>query len=224
MEAVRKTEYTSTALDDSTIVGRVAKGEYELFEILMRRYNQRLYRIVRTYLKDEDEVQDAMQNTYLKAFDKIGQFHGDASFSTWLIRIGINESLLRLKSMKKGKVVYLHGAEKYALQIADSQMNAENKIIRQETKQLLETAIDSLPEKYRIVYMLREVEGLSTEEVCAMLSITESNLKVRLHRSKAILKEYLLTLSRESNVFEFGNARCDALVEHIMKKLASRVA
>jgi RNA polymerase sigma-70 factor (ECF subfamily) len=180
-----------------------------------------LYRVVRSYLKDEDEVRDAMQNTYLNAFDKLYQFHGDAAFSTWLIRIGINEALLRLKQMKKHREVSftpMGPDEEKAAQIPDRN-NPEKIIIRGEAQALLETAIDNLPEKYRIVYVLKEVEGLPSSEVMDALGLSDANVKVRLHRAKALLKESLYKLSVTSGIFEFGNSRCDALVSDVMKAI-----
>jgi RNA polymerase sigma factor (sigma-70 family) len=179
MEALRIDSTASRQLDDGEIVKRVVAGEKALFEILLRRYNQTLFRVVRSYLRDENEVQDAMQNAYLKAFDKLHQFQGHAAFSTWLIRIGINEALLRLKDMKKEKTIYLQpdytNAEKIN-QIADKQLNPEKMIIRQETKRILEHAIDMLPEKYRVIYILKEIEGLSNSQVMESLDITDANI------------------------------------------------
>jgi RNA polymerase sigma factor (sigma-70 family) len=220
MEVIKISDRLTSQLSDSDVVRRVISGEKELFEILMRRHNQTLYRVVRGYLRDEDEVRDAMQNAYLKAFDKLSQFHGDAAFSTWLIRIGINEALQRLKVLKRGKVIYMPaddvGSEKLNL-IPDKQINAEKVIIRQEMQQLLEHAIDSLPDKYRVVYMMKEVEGMSMDKIAECLEITESNVKVRLYRGRTILKETLLRLSSGTDAFEFGNSRCDALVNSVMK-------
>ena len=222
MKALSPQTENISLLTDRDVVIRVGRGESGLFEILMRRYNQRLFRILRGYLKDDEEVRDAMQNTYLKAFDKLQQFHGDASFSTWLIRIGINEALLRLKELKKVRAVFIHPEETTPLDVADKQMNPEKIIMHQETTVLLEKAIDNLPRKYRVVYLLKEVEGLSNEEACSMLELTESNLRVRLHRAKAILKENLFNLSSRKGIFEFGNRRCDELVLRVMQEIQNR--
>jgi RNA polymerase sigma factor (sigma-70 family) len=224
MEAVKLTEYASAQMHDAEVVKRVIAGEKALFEILMRRHNQTLYRTVRSYLRDEDEVQDAMQNTYLKAFDKLYQFQGSSSFSTWLIRIGINEALQRLKDIRKKKVIFLHPDIQHDTslqinQIADKQMNPEKAIISHEARQLLERAIDSLPEKYRIIYILKEVEALDSSEIQQSLGISESNIKVRLHRAKKLLKESLFELTSKGEVFEFGNAHCDALVSFVMSRI-----
>lgn len=222
MEVLKIENYKASSLDDGAIVKRILAGEKELFEILLRRYNQTLYRVVRSYLKDQDEVQDAMQNAYLKAFDKLFQFQGNSSFSTWLIRIGINEALLRLKDLKKGKTVYLDpfpGKKTDLNQIPDKQMNPEKAIIRQEANQLLEQAIDNLPEKYRVIYILKEIEGLDSPQIENSLKITESNVKVRLHRAKKLLKDSLYQLTSNGEVFEFGNSHCDAVVKFVMSRI-----
>ena|SRR5688572_23118257 len=223
MEAMRINDYTSSQLEDSLIIKRIIAGEKELFEILLRRYNQTLYRVIRGYLKDEDEVQDAMQNVYLKAFHKLSQFKEYSSFSTWLIRIGINEALRRLNDIKKGKVIYLNTIQDIGVELVnqtpDRQMNPEKAIIWRESQQLLEQAIDNLPEKYRVVYMLKEVEGLDNPQIEESLGLTESNTKVRLHRAKMLLKHSLDRVFLEKEVFEFGNSRCDAVVAVVMKHI-----
>jgi RNA polymerase sigma-70 factor (ECF subfamily) len=219
MKTVRLNDAVASQIDDLTVVRRVIAGEKELFEILMRRHNQTLYRVIRGYLRDEDEVRDAMQNAYMKAFDKLQQFQGHSAFSTWLIRIGINEALLRLKAIERGKVIYLPVGTETLNRIPDKQINAERVIIRQETQQLLERAIDRLPEKYRVIYMMKEVEGLSNQEIAECLGLTESNVKVRGYRAKTILKDTLLEMSSGGNVFEFGNTRCDGIVSFVMSAI-----
>jgi RNA polymerase sigma factor (sigma-70 family) len=220
MEVLKLSDYGSSKMKDDIVVKRILAGEKELFEILMRRCNQTLYRVVRSYLGDENDVEDAMQNAYLKAFDKLQQFQGQASFSTWLIKIGINEALLTLRRIKKSKTLY--AGEKDApnekiIQLPDStQMNPEKLAIHQETKQLIERAIDQLPEKYRVIYVLKEIEGLDNKEIQNCLDISDSNIKVRLHRAKSLLKEALYNLHSEAPVFEFGNSRCDRIVSNVM--------
>lgn len=221
MEAV-KIDRLTMQLSDLEVVRRVIAGEKGLFEILMRRHNQKLYRVIRSYLKDDDDIQDAMQNAYLKAFDKLYQFHGDAAFSTWLIRIGINEALMRIKDIKKTKVLYLTPDEvstEILNRIPDKQVNAEKLIIKQEMQQLLEQAIDSLPEKYRVVYVMKEIEGMENHQVAECLALTESNVKVRLHRARTIIKEILLKFTVGTEVFEFGNSRCDQMVALVMRSI-----
>ena len=204
-------------IPDRDVVRSVLSGQKERYEILMRRYNGVLYRAIRSFLNDEQEVEDAMQETYLCAYEKLKQYRGEAAFSTWLIRIGINEALKRIR-MKKRQLVYSGDTEeeKYA-QIPDTmKRDPENIAIQNETRSQIELAIDSLPEKYRTVFMLREVEGISNEEIASCLDISGVNVKVRLHRAKSLLKE---TLSPGIRVFEFGNERCDNLVARVMNRI-----
>jgi RNA polymerase sigma factor (sigma-70 family) len=208
---------------DAEVVARVLDGQKELYELLMRRHNQTLYRTVRSYLKADHDVEDAMQDTYLAAYEKLYQFRHDALFSTWLIRIGINVALGKLRERKKFEPAPTDDNKQhdnYPLLLTESNlMNPENMVIRNEVRQLLEQAIDGMPEKYRIIYTLREVEGMSSQEVTQCLHISESNVKVRLHRAKLLLKESLYKLSINRDVFEFGFKRCDAMVKRVMAAL-----
>ncbi|WP_266205066.1 RNA polymerase sigma factor [Pontibacter kalidii] len=223
MEAIKQIRASGeAALTDEAIVSRVLARETSLYELLMRRHNQKLYRAIRSYLKEEQEVEDAMQDTYLKAFEKLHQFRCDAQFSTWLIRIGINTALAKLRERKRIFPFSLLVDQPEDISNLITQinfMNPEHIAIQQEVKQLLEKAIDSIPEKYRIIYTLREVEGMPLSEITECLDLSESNVKVRLHRAKAMLKESLFKLSENCNVFEFGNKRCDGIVERVMKAL-----
>lgn len=224
MEAKRINDFNSYKISDTTIVQRVIAGEKQLYEILLRRNNQKLFRVIRSYLKETQEIEDIMQNTYLKAFEKLHQFKYNSTFSTWLIRIGINEALARLKT--KGRVFILNeNDEEYPkskiLEIPNerNQLNPEQEAIRNETKIMLEKAIDNLDLKYRSVYMLREIEEMSMAEISDCLNLSVANVKVRLHRAKAKIKENLFTLSASKDVFEFGFSKCDTLVEKVMQKI-----
>lgn len=224
METIKQLTLSGQSrIPDTEVVARVLKGEKELYELLMRRHNQKLYRVVRSYLKAETEAEDVMQDTYLKAYEKLHQFRQDALFSTWLIRIGINTALAKLRKGKRfAPASPLQDIldNQFMLQLPEpSLMNPEKIAIRKETKQLLEKAIDSLPEKYRIIYVLREIEDMSVSEITRCLKLSESNVKVRLHRAKSMLKESLFQLSSSREVYEFGSSRCDALVARVMTAL-----
>lgn len=209
-------------LTDENVVGRILNGEKALFEILMLRYNQRLFRVIRGYLNDKEEARDVTQNTYLKAYENLASFRGGSSFSTWLIKIGINEALMRLRKLKR-KLEYASSLknddDSSTSYLNTGTMNPEQKAIQHETRQLIEQAVDNLPEKYRIVYVLREVEGIGIEEAAATLGISESNVKVRLFRAKELLQKNLVTLSEDVSIYEFGGNRCDLLREEVMKKI-----
>lgn len=221
MEAININDFKNHKIKESEVIKRILGGEKELYEILVRRNNQKLYRVIRSYLKDEAEIEDLMQNSYLKAFTKLYQFKLESSFSTWLIRIGINESLARLK--EKGKLYHINKPSddfksNTILEIPDNkQLNPQNKMIRNEAKQLLENAIDHLDVKYKTVYIMKEVEEMSMKEVAVALDLTVANVKIRLHRAKKTLKENLYDITNEKNVFEFGFGRCDRITENVMK-------
>ncbi|WP_422090188.1 RNA polymerase sigma factor [Tenacibaculum ovolyticum] len=223
MVVININDFNNHKIKESTVVKRIIGGEKELFEILVRRNNQKLYRVIRMYLKADVDIQDVMQNTYLKAFTKLYQFKLKSSFSTWLIRIGINEALARIN--EKSIVFNLNEQIKdfdsnSVLEIQDQkQSNPQDKMIERETKHLLEKAIDNLEIKYREVYMLKEVEEMSSLEVAKILNITVANVKVRLHRAKAMLKDGLYELSNDKNIFEFGFRRCDRIAEYVMNNI-----
>lgn len=222
MKALKR-EDSNVQLTESVIIKRVLQGEKELYELLMRRNNQKLFRVIRSYLKDLEEIEDLMQNTYLKAYEKLFQFKHTAVFSTWLIRIGINEALARLK--QKGKIYSLHDPSSSfetnpnSLMSKQKSLSPEDKIIQHEAKLVIERAIDTLDVKYKVVFVLKEVEGMSLAEIAECLDLSVSNVKVRLHRAKAILKEKLFELYSSKEVFEFGFSRCDDLVERVMGRI-----
>ena len=206
---------------DADIIRHVLSGETDYFELLMRRYNQRLFRVIRSYVGSRASTEDIMQEAYIKAFTRLDQFRGEASFSTWLIRIGINEALRHLRKNRP-----------YANSIDDDLTSAriislkdndeagpENRTIMNENRHILEEAIDQLPEKYKVVFMMREIEGMSHAEVADALDVSESNAKVRLHRAKSMLRDRLYRMTEGGEVFTFGNEHCDRLVERVMERI-----
>lgn len=221
MNTAQPDRLTLTKLPDTEVVQRVLGGEKELFEILLRRYNQRLFRVIRSYIDSEDDVRDIMQDAYVKAYTKLQQFNYQSSFSTWLIRIGINEALQFIRKRKRltnnyGKTESLENV----FHLPDTnQMNPEKQTINTETRILVEKAVDRLPEKYRVVFMLHQVEGLSNPEIAECLKLTESNVKVRLHRAKQHLKVELFASTHDSSIFEFGNHKCDLMVHNVMQRI-----
>lgn len=222
MLAININDYNNHKITETEVIQRILGGEKQLYEILVRRNNQKLYRAVRSYLKEEAEIEDIMQNSYIKAFTKLYQFKLESSFSTWLIRIAINESLARIK--ERGKVHYLdqqsENIKDILLEIPDSkQLNPQNIMIRNESKQILEKAIDQLDMKYKTVYILREVEEMSMKEIAEAMDLSVSNVKVRLYRAKEMIKDSLFEISNDKSVFEFGFSRCDRITENVMKNI-----
>jgi RNA polymerase sigma-70 factor (ECF subfamily) len=203
---------------DQEIVARVRAGDTALFEVLMRRYNTRLYRAVRGVLRDEAEVEDAMQQAYLRAYTALGTFEGASSFSTWLVRIGINEALGRLRGRRRAEPIEEGGAMERAMEHVPT---PEERAASHQALELLERAIDRLPPIHRTVILLRQVEGLTTEEVAEALDVSEAVVKVRLHRARMALRQ---ELTRElgqnaAEAFPFPATRCDRIVRAVLSKI-----
>jgi RNA polymerase sigma-70 factor (ECF subfamily) len=200
-----------SALSDDEIVRRVRAGDAALFEVLVRRHNQRVYRAVRAVVRDEAEVEDVMQHAYLAAYTHLHQYAGASRFSTWLIRIAINEA--------RG----LHRrAARLALVSADVQSSSETDspeahAATRELTAMLGTALDQLPEIYRTVFVLRELEELATAEAAEALEVTEDVVKVRLHRAKALVREsFAGDLADRASVFRFEAPRCDRVTALVL--------
>ena len=191
MNKMEKMDTTATdIISDADIIGRILAGEKNLYAVIVRRYNQRLYKVGMSIINDDAEVEDAMQVAYIKAYEHLGKFAFNAAFSTWLTKILINECLLRLKQRKKSVLV-----SDATMQTKENQLsNIETqtpfmKILNVELKTILEKAILNLPEKYRTVFIMREIEQMNVAETKECLDITEVNVKVRLNRAKSLLKD-----------------------------------
>ncbi|MGM5470619.1 RNA polymerase sigma factor [Flavobacteriaceae bacterium LMO-SS05] len=212
---------TTEKLPEFVIIQKILDGEVELFEILLRRYNELLFRTIRSYINSEYDVEDVMQDTYIKAYEKLYQFKNDALFSTWLVRIGINEALQRKRKVSRLKISDI-AVEQNINQLTNiSLMDPEKRTIQKESIAFLEKAVDMLPEKYKIVYMLKEVEGMNISEISNCLDLSNSNVKVRLHRARTMMKDTILLLTNTSNIFEFGNSKCDRIVETVMRRIGA---
>ena len=201
----------ASSITDEEIVSRTLLGEKQLFEILIRRFNVRLYRIGMAIISDDMEVEDAMQTAYLNAYQHLAEFQSRSQFSTWLTRIFINECLRSAKRKKRESATSLDNLEVALLE------TPVNGIMNNELKNLLEDSIARLPEKYRMVFVMREVEEISTQETMEILSLTESNVKVRLNRAKEMLRSNLDGYYRQT--FNFHLNRCDRVVDGVMKRI-----
>lgn len=208
-------------LSDAEIVQRVRSGDLASFEILMRRHNQRIYRAARAILRDETEVEDVMQQAYVNAFTHLDQFEERSLFSTWLTRIAVNEAIARrqkLRSTVSGDVVE---------QSVISQLpTPEHLAYAGELQRVLEGAVDGLPDAYRVVFMLRDVEGLSTNETSEALDLGEEAVKTRLHRARAMVRRAVASRLGQaaSGTFQFQAPRCDRVVAFVLERLSAREA
>lgn len=202
-------------LTDLEAVKGVVRGNREMFEIIVRRYNSRLYRVGMAYLRNHAQAEDAMQNTYLKAFLNLGHFEGAAAFSTWLTRIMINECLMLIRHQKISSLEMIDpdrlasGQESFAPPARDL-LNTE------ELKTLLEQSIQTLPRVHRAVYILREIQQLSTAETAACLGMSVANVKVSLHRAREGLKTQILKTAVGLELFEYSAPACDPMTARVM--------
>ena len=209
---------------DEALVERIRGGDQACFAPLMRRYNQRLYRVARAITRHDADAEDAVQHAYLTAFSCLHQFAGTASFATWLTRIAINQAISRHRERRR-RTALQRGVADHAASGwdsgADEQRTPEDQVGRGELARLLETAIDALPERYRAVVVLRELEGMSTQEAATCLSISEEAARVRLHRARGLLREELYGLvgAAHADVFTFGGARCARIVAWVLAAL-----
>ena len=208
-------------ISDNEIISRVLQGEKNLYANIVRKYNQRLYRVGISIINDEAEVEDVMQVAYIKAYENLGKFEFKSAFSTWITRILINESLLRLKKRKQSLNLTdnLMNNPIYKHHPVDSQTPFMN-VVNSELKVILEKAIQQLPEKYRTVFIMREIENMNIAETRECLDLSEANVKVRLNRAKAMLKDSLAPYYQKGDILNFHLSRCDRIVENVMKQIA----
>jgi RNA polymerase sigma-70 factor, ECF subfamily len=201
-----------SGLSDEDVVRRVLDGETGLFELIVRRHNQRLFRATRAILRDDDAAQDAMQEAYLRAFAKLDQFAGEAKFSTWLTKIAVYEALGRLRRAKP---------EQELPDTMNTDDNPERTTYGRELRSAIEKAVDSLPPLYRSVFVMREVDDLSVAETADCLGITQESVKTRLHRARTLLRSRLERAigSATSDAFSYMGSRCDRMTAAVMERI-----
>lgn len=210
----------SMDLSDADVVSRVLQGEKDLYAVIVRRYNQRLYRIGMSFLNDEQEVEDAMQVAYIHAYEGLSKFAFRASFSTWLSRILINEILLRKKKKSRNLLFVSENWENKSPYQSYSEMQTPaTTMINTELKSILEGAIRNLPEKYRTVFVMREIENMNVEETRECLAISGINVKVRLNRAKAMLRKSLQHYYRNEDILHFHLTHCNRMVEAVLSRV-----
>ena len=217
-------EIANSELSDDEVVTRVIEGETALFEILMRRYNRRLFRVTRSIVTNDLEAEDIVQDAYVRAYEHLNQFEGRARFSTWLTKIAIYEAYARVRRIDYRKVDSISLLEDQGLDMKSKERNPEQQIYDGELKMVLERAFDALPNDYKSVFMLREIEGLSTAETAECLEISEENAKIRLHRARALLQRELYSLAgaNDNLAFQFLGERCDRMVARVLERILPR--
>jgi RNA polymerase sigma-70 factor (ECF subfamily) len=226
MPATQAVPFETNPSSDQEVIAQVLAGNTALFELLMRRYNERLFRVARAIVRDESEAEDVMQQAYVNAYTHLAQFNGSAQFSTWLTRIAVHEALARVR--RQGRYEALDNDDNLdAEQFMErtTTFDPERLASSGELRGLLEASIDTLPDGMREVFMLRDVEGLNTLETASCLDVSEDVVKTRLSRARATLRRAILdrTGTTMPEVFRFYRPRCDRVVAAVLQQLpASR--
>lgn len=218
MSDIKKFEHYT----DIEIIHKIRNGENQLFELLIRRNNPFLYRIGRAYNYNHQDTEDLMQETYINAFYSLDKFQNNSSFKTWITRIMLNNCYQKKQkfSFQNEKPVERIQNEKNN-PMFHNQSNTEKNVLNKELGQVLESALNAIPEECRMVFAMRELNGLSSAETAEALSITESNVKVRLNRTKALLRSEIEKIYSPDDIFEFNLVYCDRIVENVMNKINS---
>jgi RNA polymerase sigma-70 factor (ECF subfamily) len=212
-----------TSLTDEQVVAQVLRGQTALFEVLMRRYNERLYRAARAILRDDREAEDVMQQAYVNAYANLRQFDGRAKFATWLTKIAVYESLARARRRNRYESLDAEpGGTPETPMPTSPRPDPEQQALARELGDLIESAVDRLPDGNREVFVLRQVEGLSTSETAQVLGLTDDVVKTRLSRAKAALRRDLSERAGLAvhNVFTFHQARCDRVVAAVFARIS----
>ena len=212
----------ATEQKDGDVIQQVLQGNTAMFELLMRRYNERVYRAARAIVRNELEAEDVMQQAYVNAFTHLRQFNGSAQFATWLTRIAINEALARVRRQTRYEAFNDELSNVEPFMLSHPAENPERKAFSSELRALLERAIDTLPDGMREVFVLRDVEGLSTTEVAECLGVTADVVKTRLSRGRAALRRVMLERAgaTTSAAFRFYRPRCDRVVAQVLARIA----
>lgn len=212
---------SAVELSDEQIVQQILEGDTKQFELIMRRHNQRLFRVTFSIVGERGEAEEIIQEAYLRAYTKLHQFSGRAAFATWLTKIAVYEALRRRK--RRNNVIDIDALPQKNRESSFMGGNPETQAFSQELKALLEKTIMEMSDSYRSIFMLREIEGLSTSESADCLGISESTAKVRLHRAKSWLKKRLLSEVHhsKSELFGFAGSSCDRIVDNVLRRIES---
>lgn len=216
---------TYRQLPEVELIHRVISGDIALFEVLIRKYNPYLYKIGRSYRFNHEDVQDLMQDTFINAYQNLSKLEKKEYFKTWLIRIMLNECYKkRHKAIARKEVAT--DTFSYEINIpmflSNSNSDTEKKVGNRELNSVIENAIQEIPINYRMVFSLRELNGLSVLETAKALNITETNVKVRLNRAKALLRKEVEKMYTPEDIFEFNLIYCDAIVARVMERIANK--
>jgi RNA polymerase sigma-70 factor, ECF subfamily len=207
-------------LSDAELVQRILGGEKHLYEVIIRRYNQRLYRVARSIVQNQEEAEDVIQETYFRAFEHLHQFEGRALFSTWLTKIAVHEASNRLR--RRTRHTTIDSALLEESKLSPTSQTPEHHRLAEETRVILESAIDHLPDAYRSVFVMRSIEEMSTSDTAQCLALSEETVKIRLMRARRMLRRtlYETVHAASSEAFQFLGERCDRTTAAVLKRIA----
>ncbi len=228
MQPIKARRQDFSAFSDEDLVAFIRRGETAAFAAIMQRYNRRLYRVARGIVRDDAEAEDVLQEAYVRAFAALAEFRGDASLSTWLTRIVLNEALGRFRRRRPSEDLE---ALDRAVQSGDTRVimfpgatvptDPESAAARAQIRRLLEAAIDELPDPFRLVFVMRDIEEMSIDETAVHLGLRPETVKTRLHRARRMLREALDSklASVLRDTFPFEGARCARITDAVMARL-----
>ena len=219
------------ALDDAALVALARSGRREAFRQVMQRCNRRLFRVARSVVHDDAEAEDVVQEAYVAAFEHLGDFRGEASLATWLTRIVLNEANGRLRARKPTvEIGHVEALQREGGRVIEfpSRFGSEDpaaRAARSEIRDMLEKAIDALPESFRLVFVMRELEECSVEDTAASLGLKPETVKTRLHRARRLLRAELndALASTMTDAFPFLGARCDRMTDAVLARISGRL-
>lgn len=228
MEQAREplNDFGLAAVDDAELVRRALARDGGAFRAIMKKYNQRLYRLARGIVRNDSEAEDIVQEAYVRAFTHLEDFRGDASLVTWLSRIAINEALGRLRSRRPSVDLLTFEAQGMQAEVIQFPLTSrsddpERTMAQRQLLQLVEDATDKLPEVYRIVFVARVIEGLSVEETAEILHLRPETVKTRLHRARRLVREQLDKQIGPvlMDAFPFAGRRCERVTAAVLHRL-----
>lgn len=206
-------------LTEQEIIQRILSGDKSLYEIIVRRFNPCLYKVGRSYNYNHADVQDLMQETFIDAYKNLAVFEGRSGFKTWIIRIMLNNCYRKKEKAGFKNEIMQDMSENARPMFTDSNNDTDRAIQSRELGHIIEKALTAIPFDYRITFSLREINGLNVAETADLLDISEANVKVRLNRAKAMLRNEIEKTYSAGELFEFNLVYCDAIVENVMKKI-----
>lgn len=214
-------DHLTQPLSDIDIIEMVSEGQIQLYELIVKRYNSYLYKIGKTYGFGHQDVQDIMQETYVNAYRSLTKFKRESTFKTWITRIMLNNCYHKKQKLKIKKEISTESLEVIKNVQSTRETMGQIKTVTKELGGILEKAILDLPEKYKIIFTLRELNSLSIIETSEVLGITSGNVKIRLSRAKALLRSEIEKMYSPQEIFELNLIYCDEIVRNVMSEIGS---